>query len=64
MTRASLFTFVFVALAACGNEDGKLSLKERFKCASETYKDFIPAPLVGTETSLPIPSRARAGQPA
>ena len=38
VTRASLSTLVFVALAACGNEGGRLSLEEGLKCASEAYK--------------------------
>jgi hypothetical protein len=29
---------VFVALAGCGNEAGRLSLEEGLKCASEAYK--------------------------
>ena len=38
MTRAALSALVFVALAACGNEGGSLSLEEGLTCASEAYK--------------------------
>ena len=38
MARAVLSVLVFAALAACGNEGGRLSIEEGVKCASEAHK--------------------------
>ena len=38
VTRNSLAPLVFVVVAACGNEGGRLTLEEGLKCASEAYK--------------------------
>jgi hypothetical protein len=38
VTRVALSVLVFIALAACGNEGGRLSIEEGLTCASEAYK--------------------------